>query len=109
VYGYESEFLQSNAVVAQGNAGVLLIDPGITSDEMAALAKTFRDFSQPVGPDFRPIRIDHLLCYQSWSSAKHPAATARNEADRVKDFFQNADWRRRLPLMLPLTLLTRYR
>ena len=26
---HESEFLQSNAVVVQGPAGVLLIDPGI--------------------------------------------------------------------------------
>src|SRR5262245_49819005 len=32
---HQSEFLQSNAVVVQGRAGVLLIDAGITSDEMA--------------------------------------------------------------------------
>src|SRR5687767_5154246 len=36
---HDSEFLQSNAVVVQGTAGVLLIDPGITDAEMAAMAK----------------------------------------------------------------------
>ena len=30
VLAHESEFLQSNAVVVQGRAGVLLIDAGIT-------------------------------------------------------------------------------
>jgi hypothetical protein len=34
---HQSELLQNNAVVVQGRAGVLLIDPGITGDEMACL------------------------------------------------------------------------
>ncbi|MGH3168526.1 MAG: hypothetical protein ACRDN0_21925 [Trebonia sp.] len=32
---HQSEFVQSNAVVVQGRAGVLLIDPGILDSEMA--------------------------------------------------------------------------
>ena len=43
---HQSELLQNNAVVVQGRAGVLLIDPGITGDEMACLAN---DLSR-VGP-----------------------------------------------------------
>jgi glyoxylase-like metal-dependent hydrolase (beta-lactamase superfamily II) len=35
---HESEFCQSNAVVVQGRAGVLLIDAGVLGDEMAAIA-----------------------------------------------------------------------
>ena len=35
---HESAFLQSNAVVVQGRAGVLLIDPGVHGSEMAAIA-----------------------------------------------------------------------
>jgi hypothetical protein len=35
---HESEFCQSNAVVVLGQAGVLLIDPGVLGYEMAALA-----------------------------------------------------------------------
>ena len=35
---HESEFLQSNAIVVHGRAGVLLIDPGVQGHEMACLA-----------------------------------------------------------------------
>lgn len=31
---HEGEFVQSNAVVMQGPAGALLIDPGVHDDEM---------------------------------------------------------------------------
>ena len=40
---HESEFCQSNAVVVQGRAGVLLIDPGVHGYEMAALANDLRE------------------------------------------------------------------
>jgi hypothetical protein len=39
---HQSELLQNNAVVAQGRAGVLLIDPGIQGSEMACLANDLR-------------------------------------------------------------------
>ena len=52
VLTHESEFLQSNTVVVQGRAGVLLIDPGITGDEMAALANDLRELGQPVVAGF---------------------------------------------------------
>jgi hypothetical protein len=45
---HESEFCQSNAVVVQGRAGVLLIDPGVQGHEMACLANDLRELSQPV-------------------------------------------------------------
>ena len=32
---HESEFVQSNAVVVRGRAGVLLIDPGVLGSELA--------------------------------------------------------------------------
>ena len=34
---HESQFLQSNAVVVQGRAGVLLIDPGIQEHEIVQI------------------------------------------------------------------------
>ena len=40
---HQSELLQNNAVVVQGRAGVLLIDPGITGDEMTCLANDLRE------------------------------------------------------------------
>ena len=45
---HESEFCQSNAVVVQGRAGVLLIDPGVHGYEMACLAKDLSDSGQTV-------------------------------------------------------------
>ena len=35
---HESATIQSNAVVVQGQAGVLLIDPGITNAELVTIA-----------------------------------------------------------------------
>jgi glyoxylase-like metal-dependent hydrolase (beta-lactamase superfamily II) len=49
---HESEFLQSNAVVLQGRAGVLLVDPGITGAEMATIAKDLSGLGQPVAAGF---------------------------------------------------------
>src|SRR6185436_3352616 len=40
---HESEFMQSNAVVVQGQAGVLLIDAGVQSHEMVCLANDLSD------------------------------------------------------------------
>jgi glyoxylase-like metal-dependent hydrolase (beta-lactamase superfamily II) len=49
---HESEFVQSNAVVVQGRAGVLLIDPGVHGGEIAALANDLRELGQPVVAGF---------------------------------------------------------
>jgi len=40
---HESEFVQSNAVVVHGRAGVLLIDPGVHAYKMACLANELSD------------------------------------------------------------------
>ena len=59
---HESEFCQSNAVVVQGRAGVLLIDPGVLGYEMAALANDLRELGQPVVAGFSTHpHWDHLL------------------------------------------------
>jgi glyoxylase-like metal-dependent hydrolase (beta-lactamase superfamily II) len=44
--------LQSNAVVVQGRAGVLLIDTGVRGDEMTCLANDLRESGQPVVAGF---------------------------------------------------------
>ena len=59
---HESEFIQSNSVVVQGRDGVLLIDPGITGNEMAALANDLRELGQTVVAGFSTHpHWDHLL------------------------------------------------
>jgi glyoxylase-like metal-dependent hydrolase (beta-lactamase superfamily II) len=59
---HESEFLQSNAVVVHGRVGVLLIDPGVTGDEMTCLANDLRESGQTVAAGFSThSHWDHVL------------------------------------------------
>jgi glyoxylase-like metal-dependent hydrolase (beta-lactamase superfamily II) len=59
---HESEFCQTNTVVVHGEDGVLLIDPGILSDEFACLADDLRELGQPVVAGFSTHpHWDHLL------------------------------------------------
>lgn len=100
VWVHESEFVQSNAVIVQGKDGVLLIDPGITSDEMAVLAKDIQELGQSVviGYSTHP-HWDHLLWHESFGQAPR-YGTARNEAD-IKAFLSNEDWKTQVAPMLP--------
>jgi glyoxylase-like metal-dependent hydrolase (beta-lactamase superfamily II) len=67
---HESEFCQSNAVVVQGPAGVLLIDPGVLGHELTALANDLRALDQPVVAGFSTHpHWDHLL----WHAELGPA------------------------------------
>ena len=85
---HQSEFCQSNAVVVHGRAGVLLIDPGVLGDEMAALADDLSDSGQPVVAGFSTHpHWDHLLWHARLGAAPRYgtarcAATAR---DRLSD------------------------
>jgi glyoxylase-like metal-dependent hydrolase (beta-lactamase superfamily II) len=80
---HESEFVQSNAVVVHGRAGVLLIDPGVHADEMACLAKDLSDLGQTVVAGFSTHpHWDHLLWHASFGAAprfgtERCAATSR--------------------------------
>ena len=59
---HQSEFCQSNAVVVQGPAGVLLIDPGVLGHEMACLANDLSDSGQTAVAGFSTHpHWDHLL------------------------------------------------
>jgi glyoxylase-like metal-dependent hydrolase (beta-lactamase superfamily II) len=59
---HESEFVQSNAIVVHGRAGVLLIDPGVQDHEMACLANDLSHWGQTVVAGFSTHPDwDHLL------------------------------------------------
>ncbi|GAB3433318.1 MBL fold metallo-hydrolase [Flindersiella endophytica] len=67
---HQSEFVQTNAVVVQGPAGVLLIDPGVTESELAQLANDVRELDQPVVAGFSTHpHWDHLLWHARLGSA----------------------------------------
>jgi glyoxylase-like metal-dependent hydrolase (beta-lactamase superfamily II) len=89
---HESEFLQSNAVVVHGRAGVLLIDPGIQGDEMACLASDLRESGQPVAAGFSTHpHWDHLLWHAQLGEAPR-YGTARCAAD-IRAFLSNPHWK----------------
>src|SRR5436190_18556188 len=85
---HESEFCQSNAVVVQGRAGVLLIDAGVLGDEMAALADDLREMGQPVVAGFSTHpHWDHLLWHADLGAAPRygTARCAATVRDRLSD------------------------
>ncbi len=89
---HESEFIKSNAVVVQGKAGVLLIDAGITGDEMVAIADDLREMGQPVVAGFSTHpHWDHLLWHARFGAAPR-YGTARCAAD-IQAFLSNPSWK----------------
>jgi len=103
---HESEFMQSNAVVVHGRAGVLLIDPGVHGDEMAALANDLSDSGQTVVAGFSTHpHWDHLLWHASFGAAPR-YGTARCAATARHRLSDGLDSRRLgIPEEVPLDLL----
>jgi glyoxylase-like metal-dependent hydrolase (beta-lactamase superfamily II) len=97
---HESEFCQSNAVVVQGRAGVLLIDPGILGYEMAALADDLRELGQPVVAGFSTHpHWDHLLWHARLGAAPR-YGTARCAAT-VRARLSDAGAKARIAALIP--------
>lgn len=97
---HQSELLQNNAVVVQGTSGVLLIDPGLTDDEMADLAKDIDKLGQPVVAGFATHpHWDHVLWHQKFGKAPR-YGTARCAAD-IQELLSKADWKAQVAEGLP--------
>ncbi|MET0915790.1 MAG: MBL fold metallo-hydrolase, partial [Jiangellaceae bacterium] len=89
---HQSELLQNNAVVVQGRAGVLLIDPGIQGSEMACLANDLRELGQPVAVGFSTHPDwDHVLWHAELGEA--PRFGTAGCAAFMRDLLSNADWK----------------
>ena len=109
---HESEFIQSNAVVVQGRAGVLLIDPGVTGDEMAGLANDLRELGQPVVAGFSTHpHWDHVLWHAElgeaprYGTARCAASVRASAVERGLEGRRSPrSYRRRSP-RVPLDLL----
>ncbi|MDY0910883.1 MBL fold metallo-hydrolase [Microbacterium sp. CFBP9034] len=100
VYVHESEFLQSNSVVVQGREGVLLIDPGITRDELAHLAEDLRELGQPVVAGFSTHPDwDHVLWHPSFGDVPR-YGTARGAAS-IREVLTHPDWQAEVAEGLP--------
>jgi glyoxylase-like metal-dependent hydrolase (beta-lactamase superfamily II) len=97
---HQSELLQNNAVVLQGPAGVLLVDPGIQGSEMARLANDLRELGQPVVAGFATHPDwDHVLWYAGFGEAPR-YGTARCAAS-MRDLLSNPDWKAQVAEALP--------
>ncbi len=97
---HQSEFCRSNAVVVQGRAGVMLIDPGVQGHEMACLANDLSDSGQTVVVGFSTHpHWDHLL-WPAGLGAAPRYGTARCAAT-VRDRLPDAAAKARVAGMLP--------
>jgi glyoxylase-like metal-dependent hydrolase (beta-lactamase superfamily II) len=89
---HQSEFCQSNAVVVQGRAGVLLIDAGIYGSEMTCLANDLSDAGQTVVSGFSTHpHWDHVLWHPGFGSAPR-YGTARCAAT-IRDRLSGPHWK----------------
>lgn len=97
---HESEFIQSNSTVVQGRDGVLLIDPGITSGEMASLAHDLRELGQVVVAGFSTHPDwDHVLWHANFGDVPR-YGTARCAA-AMRELLRNAGWEAQVAEGLP--------
>jgi glyoxylase-like metal-dependent hydrolase (beta-lactamase superfamily II) len=97
---HESEFIQSNAIVVQGTAGVLVVDPGITSSELADLADDISQLSQTVVAGFSTHPDwDHVLWHAKFGDV--PRYGTAHCAAAMRDFLSKRDWKARLADFLP--------
>ena len=97
---HESEFMQSNAVVVQGRAGMLLVDAGILGTEMVCLANDLRELGQPVVAGFSTHpHWDHLLWHASLGDAPR-YGTARCAA-AIQARLSDPQWKDFVPTLIP--------
>lgn len=100
VFVHESEFIQSNTVVVQGRDGVLLVDPGITTAELADIAQDLRELGQPVVAGFSTHPDwDHVLWHANFGTAPRYGTAAG--AATISDVLANADWKQQVAEGLP--------
>ncbi len=105
---HESGFCQSNAVVVQGAAGVLVIDAGVFEGELLCLANDLLELGQVVVAGFSTHpHWDHLLWHSALGTATRfgtdgCAATAE---DRLSGGVQAVAQSAGIPEHVPLELL----
>lgn len=97
---HQSELLRNNAIVVQGKTGVLLIDPGITSGEIACLADDLNEMGQPVAAGFATHPDwDHVLWHPRFGDApRYGTATC---ATTIRAVLSDANWQAEVAEGLP--------
>ena len=97
---HQSDFLQSHAVIVQGRAGVLLIDPGVTGSDLASIASDLRKLGWPVVAGFSTHpHWDHLLWHAELGAA--PRYGTDRCAASVRSQMSDPEWKAREAEELP--------
>ncbi|ATY12352.1 MBL fold metallo-hydrolase [Amycolatopsis sp. AA4] len=97
---HQSEVLETNAVVVRGRTGVLLVDPGLATAELACLADDLRELGQPVAAGFATHpHWDHVLWHPEFGDVPR-YGTARCAAS-LRDLLSDEDWKTRVAEGLP--------
>lgn len=92
VWVRESEFIQSNTTIVQGEAGVLLVDPGISRTELVGLAHDLAELGQPVVAGFSTHPDwDHVLWHERFGDA--PRFGTARAAAAMRELLAKPDWR----------------
>jgi glyoxylase-like metal-dependent hydrolase (beta-lactamase superfamily II) len=97
---HQSALLANNTVVVEGRAGVLLVDPGITEDEMACLADDLGRSGRRVVAGFATHPDwDHVLWHPDLGDA--PRYGTALCAAFLQDLLAQPDWEARVAEGLP--------
>ncbi|WP_446698588.1 MBL fold metallo-hydrolase [Agrococcus sp. KRD186] len=92
--------MQSNAVIVRGDAGALLIDPGITRDELAGMARELDERGLPVVAGFATHPDwDHVLWHPALGHAPRSGTAAC--AATIREFVGRDGWQAELADYLP--------
>ncbi|WP_434317234.1 MBL fold metallo-hydrolase [Leifsonia sp. P73] len=103
---HQSEFCQTNTVVVDGDAGALLVDPGILDAELGGVAAELRASGTPVAAGFATHpHWDHVLWHPAFGTALR-FATARAAA-AIEAFLADEAWRERVAPMIPADIAER--
>lgn len=91
VWTHESSCIQSNTTIIKGEAGVLLVDPGLTSDELVSIADKLDEMGLPVVAGFSTHpHWDHVLWHDRFGNVPRYGTAAA--AAQMKESLSNPDW-----------------
>lgn len=105
VWIHQSELMQNNCTIVQGNEGVLVVDPGLTEQELTNLVKNIKELGKVVTDGFSTHPDwDHVLWHEDLGNVPR-YATAKGAAF-MQDFRSKDDWKDLAAAELPEEIAT---
>jgi glyoxylase-like metal-dependent hydrolase (beta-lactamase superfamily II) len=106
VWTHTSEFMLTNSVVVQGADGVLVVDAGITRNELACLASDLQALGRPVVAGFSTHpHWDHVLWHPALGTPPRYSTTAGAAA--IGGRLADPEWKSFVASMIPADLVER--